>query len=171
MPIRNTPLLPRPWPWRVTGRGADHSMCSWQSPNACLVRIFPFPQIIAPSSTRQREAFSHAERSLPSNNTTASEGGPPSRPGRTTAGSSHTIPLRYSSPAAGRLPPIPNSRTIVDQRTHPHPPVRLTRLLIVQLLFWKTSPTADPLLARRRPADPPGPKALATPTRSPAGRH
>ena len=46
---KNTPLLPRAWlsPWG--GVGADHSMCSWQSPKCCFDSICPPPMTATPS--------------------------------------------------------------------------------------------------------------------------
>src|SRR6516164_9676390 len=43
-------------------------------------------------------ASTHFDKSLPSNSTIASDGGLPASPGATTFGSTHLMPLRYSSP-------------------------------------------------------------------------
>src|SRR6185312_11953654 len=99
--MRNTPLLPRPWPVPVAGTGADHSTCSWQSPKLCLVVMSVSFTVATPSFTIHLSPFSQAERSLPSNRMMASDGGAPHvLPGVTIGGSSHFIPLRYSLWAA-----------------------------------------------------------------------
>ena len=99
------PLLPLPWPLPTAGVGADHSTCSWQSPNSALVEIAALPQMSVPSLTSHESAFFHCDLSLPSNNTMASEGGSAfCAPGVTTAGAVHLIPLRYSWPEATDAP-------------------------------------------------------------------
>src|SRR6516165_895349 len=92
--MRNTPLLPRSCPSPFGGDGVDHSTWSWQSPNASLVEILPAPgeTTRSPDSIFQRAGLlpsvaCHFDRSVPPNNTSASDGGAPSdAPGDTTLG-------------------------------------------------------------------------------------
>ena len=46
----------------VAGTGADHSICNWQSPNDCFVRMSPLPITISPFSIFQFSAPSQADR-------------------------------------------------------------------------------------------------------------
>src|SRR5205809_2998884 len=90
--MRYTPLLPRPCPSPLTTDGAAHSTCSWQSPNSSFEKIPPCGVVsITPSSNFHfgsgLRSPRNLDKSLPSNNTIASEGGPPTGPGSTTGGS------------------------------------------------------------------------------------
>src|SRR5262245_51488105 len=99
--MRNTPLFPRPWPRPLTSAGVANSRWSWQSPNLSLVLMSPLFGMAYPSLTIHFSPPAHFDRSLPSNNTTASDGGLLSVPGVTTAGSGQTMPDLYSTRGAG----------------------------------------------------------------------
>ena len=88
------PLLPRAWLSPVMFSGTHHSRWSWKFSNDCRVRMSPLllSTVKIPLRTGQAAspplALTHAERSVPSNNTTASDGALLLRisPGATTGG-------------------------------------------------------------------------------------
>jgi hypothetical protein len=115
--MKNTPLLPRSWPWPTAGVGADHSMCNWQSPKLCFVLMSLLPTTIAPFSTFHPAACSQADRSLPSNNTIASDGGSAAvLPGVTTGGLGHLMPGMYSWPMLQEVMAMPSVKTATRDR-------------------------------------------------------
>src|SRR5689334_4043806 len=108
------PLLPRPWPLPDTFSGEAHSAWIWQSPNDCLL-VTPPPRTVAtPSLICHFSPPLKADRSLPSNSTIASSGGPPGCPGSTTFGSGQTLPLLYSSLTAWQATRLKQPISVVD---------------------------------------------------------